>query len=327
MKLLPVHPILWSSLLVLCATVSETESNTPDVCKDEKTPGSLSPQSALGQKHNVEEDKVDDNFRCLFYPTDILNCSWSFHNLQKDAHLFVHISICDDDRAVHYPNISSEEKVGSRSLTLHEHTELYVILYFNVTLHDAWTVYNSTYDMDMLEVLPPPQNISASVRDGGLLVTWDLPQSREEKNPVCLEYQLDMDDQSGPKNLIDQLSYMEPNVDPHRTYSVRMRMRIRTNMCLGSSQWSDWSPVVMVEQSVYKLSPLVIISMSLGIPMILLAVLLLLRHQRVAEVLFPSIPRPPLKYKAFLEKSDTFNRFHPAASAEPVEEITEVEDT
>jgi len=28
---------------------------------------------------------------------------------------------------------------------------------------------------------------------------------------------------------------------------------------------------------------------------------------RVAKVLFPPIPRPPLKYKGFLEKSDTFN--------------------
>lgn len=269
---------------------------------------------------------MNDGFRCLFSPTNTLDCSWSLDTLQKDAQLFVHLSICDDDRAVHYPNTSSEERVGSMSLTLREHEELYVILHFNITLHDAWTLYTSTYDMEMLEVLPPPQNIYISVRDGGLLVTWALPQSRVRVNPSCFEYQLDMGDQEKPKDLTDRLSYTEPNVDPHCTYSVRMRTRKR-GVCQESSQWSDWSPVVTGEQSVHKLNLLVILSMSLGISIILLSVLLLLRHQRVAKVLFPPIPRPPLKYKGFLEKSDTFNFFHPVPPAEPVEEITEVEDT
>ncbi|XP_034411057.1 granulocyte-macrophage colony-stimulating factor receptor subunit alpha-like isoform X2 [Cyclopterus lumpus] len=283
--------------------------------------GSLVPQGRPGQGHDVE---FNVNDLCLLYPTDILNCSWSFDTLQKDAQLFVHLSICDDDRAVHYTNISSGERVGLSSLTPHKLDALYVILHFNITLHDAWTVYTSTYDMDMLEVLPPPQNISLSVKDGDLFVKWGLP--KDQVKPSCLEYQLDMGDQERPKHLIDQQSYKEPNIDPHCTYSVRLRTR-KMSICHDSSQWSDWSSAIKVEPSVEKLSPLVIVLMSLGIPMILLAVLLLLRHQRVAEVLFPPIPRPPLKYKGFLEKSDTFNLFYPVPPAEPVEEITEVEDT
>ncbi|XP_068593900.1 interleukin-13 receptor subunit alpha-1-like [Cebidichthys violaceus] len=322
MKLLPVRPILWSCLLVLWASESESESNTPDVCQDEKDPGNIHTQSPPGQVHCVEEAKVDDNFRCLYYPTNELNCSWSFHTLEKDAQLFVHISICDDDRAFHDLYLSSEERVGSRSLTLHQHEWSYVILHFNITLRGNWTVYTSGYEIDMLEVMPPPQNISASVRDGGLLVTWGLPQNRDES---CFEYQLDMGDQEIPKHLTAALSYTEPNADPTCTYRVRMRTR-KTHACQVSSHWSDWSHTITVEPSVYKLSTLVIVSISLGIPMILLAVLLLLRHQRVSKVLFPPIPRPPPKYKGFLEKSDTFNLFHSAPPAEPVEEITKVED-
>ncbi|XP_056276676.1 granulocyte-macrophage colony-stimulating factor receptor subunit alpha-like isoform X2 [Pseudoliparis swirei] len=240
---LSVHPMLWCNWLVVCASGIETQSNAPDVCEDKIDPGSLFPQSPRGQGHDVEEAKVNDGFRCLFSPTNTLDCSWSLDTLQKDAQLFVHLSICDDDRAVHYPNTSSEERVGSMSLTLREHEELYVILHFNITLHDAWTLYTSTYDMEMLEVLPPPQNIYISVRDGGLLVTWALPQSRVRVNPSCFEYQLDMGDQEKPKDLTDRLSYTEPNVDPHCTYSVRMRTRKR-GVCQESSQWSDWSPVV-----------------------------------------------------------------------------------
>ncbi|XP_054452146.1 uncharacterized protein LOC129088907 isoform X3 [Anoplopoma fimbria] len=316
MKLLPVHPILWSSLLVLCASQSEMES---PVCKAEKDPGNIHTQP-IGQVHNVEEDKVFDNFCCLLYPTNILNCSWSFHTLEEDAQLFVHISICDGNSKVHYPNLSSE-RVGSMSLILREHENLYVILHFNITLHDKWTVYSWENNMNMLEVLLPPQKIAASFKDGSLLVTWGLPQSRVNYKPSCFEYQLDMGDQERPKYLTNQLVYTEPNADPTSTYNLRMRMR-KMEKCQESS-WSEWSPSVM-EQSVHKLSTLVIVSISLGIPMILLAVLLLLRHQRVSKVLFPPIPCPPPKYKCFLEKSETFN-IYPAQPADP--EITEVEYT
>ncbi|XP_028449948.1 granulocyte-macrophage colony-stimulating factor receptor subunit alpha-like isoform X2 [Perca flavescens] len=325
MKLFPVHSILWSSLLVLCASQNETEAYNPDVCPDDH--GNIIPHSPLEQGHKVEEDKVDkENIHCLFYPTNILNCSWSFPTLQKDTQIFVNISVCDDFGEGPALNLSSEERVGSLSSFLHAHEGLFVILRFNITLHDMWTVYICPFEVNMLEVLSPPPNISASVKDGGLVVTWGLPHSREDTHPYCFEYQLDMGDQERSKTLTDQLSYTEPNPDPHRTYNVRMRTRM-TSDCQQSPQWSDWSHTVTVKQSFYKLNTLVIISISLGIPMILLAVLLLVRHQRVSKVLFPQIPCPPPKYKYFLEKNDTFNVFYPAPSAEPVEEITEVEDT
>ncbi|XP_031162674.2 granulocyte-macrophage colony-stimulating factor receptor subunit alpha-like isoform X2 [Sander lucioperca] len=327
MKLFPVHSILWSSLLVLCASQNETEASNPDVCQAKYPSGDIYDHSTSEQEHYVEKDEVDENnFRCLLYPTNILNCSWSFPTLQKDAQIFVNISVCDDHGAGHSLNLSSEERVGSMSSILHAHKELNVILCFNITLHDKWTVYASPFDINMLEVLSPPQNISASVKNEGLVVTWGLPHSHIDPNPHCFEYQLDMGDKERSKNLTDQLSYTEPNPDPTSTYNVRMRTR-KSHGCQESSQWSDWSRAVTVKQSFYKLNTLVIISISLGIPMILLAALLLVRHQRVAKVLFPPIPCPPPKYKYFLEKNDTFNLFHPAPSAEPVEEITEVEDT
>ncbi|XP_035525874.1 granulocyte-macrophage colony-stimulating factor receptor subunit alpha-like [Morone saxatilis] len=325
MKLFPVHSILWSSLLVLYASQSELEDNH-DVCMDEIIPDELF-QIQTTQQDQVETDAMDkENFLCLLYPTNELNCSWSFNTLQKDTQLFVYIRICVNSTTV--PNMShySEERVGSTSLILHEHEMLHVILQFNITRHDKWTVYTYTYDEDMLEVLLPPQNISVSVKDGNLLVTWALPHSRVSYNPSCFDYQLEVGDQGNLKNLDTHLSYKEPNADPSETYRVRMRTRPK-DTCQSNPQWSDWSHPVTVEQSIYSLNILVILSISLGIPMILLAVLLLVRYQRVSKVLFPPIPRPPLKYIYFLEKNDTSNFFYPAPAAEPVEEITTVEDT
>uniref|UniRef100_UPI0037E93F66 interleukin-13 receptor subunit alpha-1-like n=1 Tax=Semicossyphus pulcher TaxID=241346 RepID=UPI0037E93F66 len=332
MKRFTVTPVLWASLLVLwssqtetCRYVTETEANSADVCQDAGYPGDLSPWNSSVQGHYVEKDAiVDTNFLCVLYPTNILNCSWWFHNLQNDTQLSVSISICDDETTVHSLNQVSEERVQSMSLTLCEHESLNVVLLFNITLRDRWTVYTYVFDMLMLEVLSPPQNISASFKDGGLLVTWSLPHSRESLKPSCFEYQLDLGDQESLTHLKDKLFHMEPNADQSHSYRVRIRTRQAAD-CQENSKWSEWSNTVTAERT-DKLSFLVIISISLGIPMILLALLLLVRYQRVSEVLFPPIPHPPQKYKNFLEKNDTFTFFHPTPSAEPGEEITEVED-
>lgn len=113
---------VWASI---CPILTETEANHPDVCQDEKFlvdvrikvffTGTIKacclytdvlfwfllfmfvvlfqiyPQSSSVQGHNVEQGKVNNNFRCFLYPTNTLNCSWSFHTLQKDAQLLVHI--------------------------------------------------------------------------------------------------------------------------------------------------------------------------------------------------------------------------------------------
>ncbi|XP_071348728.1 interleukin-13 receptor subunit alpha-1-like [Trachinotus anak] len=305
MKLFLVCPVSWTSFLVLWALQVVTEGNNHDICREEKDDYILT--------------ETPENFICVLYPTNLLNCSWSFHFLQK---LSVYISICDEETTVLSLSQSSNERVGSRSLTVQFTERLYVVLQFNKTQDGRETVDTYTYEQDQLEVLPPPPNISATIKDGSLEVTWSPPNN--ESFSGCFDYQLDLGDQDKPKNLSNQLSYTERDTDPTRAYRVRIRTRKNSN-CIGSVQWSEWSPTITLEQSVYKLNTLLIVSISLGVPMILLAVLLLVRHQRVSKLLFPPIPRPPAKYKYFLEKNDTFNFYHPAPSPK-AEEITKVED-
>ncbi|XP_008275921.1 interleukin-5 receptor subunit alpha-like [Stegastes partitus] len=327
MKLFPAHPSLWASLLVLWVSQSETEDNSLNVCQQKEYLDELRVQDSTGQDNTLDKTDVEETFNCLLYPTNTLNCSWSFGTLEKDTQLSVSVSVCDEDTAVQSLNQTSVERVGSMSLNVGKHEVSDVILHFNMSRHEEWKTYTYVYDMDMLEVLSPPQNISASIKDGGLDITWDAPHPRSNINPTrCFNYQLDMSSKEKPIIVTANKSFREPNADPSRTYKVRIRT-IVGDTCHGSSEWSAWSPTVTVEQSVYKLNPVVIISISLGVPMILLAVLLLVRNQRVSQILFPPIPRPPPKYKHFLEKNDAFNFFHPAPPAKPEEEITEVQET
>ncbi|KAM4551418.1 interleukin-5 receptor subunit alpha-like [Odontesthes bonariensis] len=326
MKLCPAPPILWLSLLVLLVSQRETKGRDSDLCEKSNDIDIALRQDSTG--FNMDGDVSDEieASNCLLYPNLTLNCSWSFRTLEKDAQLSVYISVCNGDTSVESRSQDSVERVGSVSLMLNE-TEMdyQIILHFNMSLDDKWTAYTLVYGMETQLVLPPPRNISASIKGGSLNITWDLPDWERANNDECYDYQLDMGDQGYSRNLTGKVFYTEPNADPSRTYRVRMRARMST-ACYGCDHWSDWSPTVTVEHSLGRLDPLVIISISLGIPMILLTLLLLLRHQRFTEVLFPPIPHPPAKYKYFLERSDPLTFFQQAPPAKVEEVITEVED-
>nr|XP_057923351.1 interleukin-5 receptor subunit alpha-like [Doryrhamphus excisus] len=319
MKLAPL-------LLLILWAFQSAEATNSEVCNDDQSINNLQVLSSSDPDYDVVDIEKNTNFFCGLYPTNILNCSWTFLDLQQDAELYVYISVCDNTSTVHPLSLVSEEHFGSTSMALKEHEMLHVVLHFNVSLQHTWAVYSYVYDTEMMEVLPPPGNISASVRNEDLVVTWQVPRGRAYYNPSCFEYQLDVGDKEKAKVLGSQLSYTVHNVDPSFTYGVRLRAR-KMFTCLGSPQWSHWSNTVMIEQTCETVNITVIVLITLGIPMILLALLLFFRHQRLAEVLYPTIPRPPLKYKHFLEESSSLNFYHPFSSVKCEEVITVVEET
>ncbi|XP_012723825.2 uncharacterized protein LOC105930254 [Fundulus heteroclitus] len=314
MKLSPAFPALWCSFLLLWIS---QEGNSSDVC-------TFSPNdNATGLDACEELPNTSKAVICLVYPTNLLNCSWSFHTLDQDAELSVSVRVSENDELVDSRLQGSAKRVGFISWMLQDGEHREVAVDFNVTLRGAWMCCRASFDDDSLHIIPPPANVTASVQDGSLNVTWDAPS--ESFPPHCFNYQLDMGEQEKLRNFSDKLQHLEPNVVPGHTYKVRMRARI-LEFCFGCTQWSEWSPTVTVGEPSFRLDPLVIAVISLGVPMMLLAVLLLLRHQRLGKVLLPPIPRPPEKYKNFLEKNDPLNFFHPVSTIKSEEEITEVED-
>ncbi|XP_056149677.1 uncharacterized protein LOC130124247 [Lampris incognitus] len=270
----------------------------------------------------LDDDYVDNNGvvqskTCVLYPTNIVNCSWPFKSFPMDSQLSASVIVCDGDKRVDF-YVSKEARLSELGWLptleiLCQNTvdfflrSVSVILYVNVSQPDVWTIYTFKHQPSHIEVLPPPSNISVVVQEGALLVSWSIPRSRSSNNTDCFDYQLDISGQDGLKHPKGCLNYTEPNIDPTRTYSVKIRAK-KSESCLGSQQWSNWSHTITMapSESPYKFNNMVIVSISLGIPMILLAVLLLIRHQRVSKLLFPRIPQVPLEYYHFLKKYDTY---------------------
>lgn len=113
---------------------------------------------------------------------------------------------------------------GSQLLILDEYKDIKVIVKFNVTLDDLWTVYSYHFDEHSLgkhtassnrdarvaavqwpnlavcvcsatEVPSPPHNLTAVLDGSNLLVSWALPHSRTDPEDDCFVYQLDLGDQ------------------------------------------------------------------------------------------------------------------------------------
>ncbi|XP_023191948.1 interleukin-5 receptor subunit alpha-like [Xiphophorus maculatus] len=314
MKLSPALPVLWYSFLLLLR-VSQSEYEYYDADVD------IPSTNATGCEE-IEEETEEASVVCTVSRANKLNCSWSLRALETGAQLSVSVRLFENERLVDSRNQSSANGVGFISWTIDGGQEKSVVVDFDVILRGARTCYTAVFDEDILNILNPPANLNASIQDGNLHVNWDVPTSKIF--PHCFDYQLDIGDQEKPRIFSAKLQYVVPNAAAP-AYRVRMRAKVSPT-CYGCPHWSEWSPTVTMERPTYRLDPLVIALISLGIPMILLAVLLILRHQRLVKVLFPPIPRPPAKYKHFLEKTDPLNFFHPVPTTKPEEEITEVED-
>ncbi|XP_035761974.1 uncharacterized protein LOC102782806 [Neolamprologus brichardi] len=191
MKLFPHHPVIWSSLLVLWFTQCESEGHTLNACQEK-----MDDQYELGMvliRTSAQQDSYEDltdikeKFICLLYPTNELNCSWSFNTLEKDTKLSVFISVCNEETAIKSLSRTFAERVGSMSLTVSEEISG-VVLHFNMSLHN-WISYTYVYDMDTLEHLPPPANISASFNNDNLpTVTPSMERSDSVLKPVVIVF-------------------------------------------------------------------------------------------------------------------------------------------
>ncbi|XP_041752993.1 uncharacterized protein LOC121581560 isoform X1 [Coregonus clupeaformis] len=279
---------------------------------------------------------------CLIYPTNQLNCSWKFHGLPNDSQYSSYVSACRKTERISSVDCVSEVMGGQgaqgwtgnaggvvRDVSAGcqgsvDDSVTSLILTFNVSLPDVWCIYILKNDTRDIEVLRPPPNITAWVREEGLLVQWDLPSSRSKTTTTsCFHYQLQINDLL--RSFKAGLTYTETNLDRTQSYDVKMRVRKSLN-CRGSQHWSSWSNTITValSESPNQLNSLVVVGVTLGIPMILLALLLLIRLQR--ERLFPPIPGPPLKMKHLLERDDLFQFVPQALPSKCVEEITVVEE-
>lgn len=270
---------------------------------------------------------------CFVYPTKRLNCSCTLNGFPEDSQYSSSVIVCDKNKNISTVDCASEvvgDKVGGiqgHIIGCHgtvDNSADSVIHQMKVSVNNILCLYSQKYNFRNIEILSPPPNITVErVEEAHLLVQWGIPVISWTSEIPCFEYELVINDQK-LEIISGSLSHKELNPDPTLTYNVKIRTRTNSG-CHEIPLWSDWSEIFEVPPSISTppINLRMIIGLSLGIPVVLLALLLLLRPLRVSERLFPPIPHPPIKIRRLLEEDD---HFVPPNLSKCMEEISIVEE-
>ncbi|KAI4877126.1 hypothetical protein NFI96_026479 [Prochilodus magdalenae] len=178
-----------------------------------------------------------------------------------------------------------------------------------------------------IEILDPPKNISVIVNSTDLEINWLPTKSINSLPHDCFVYEIKINDEVVPFNdrYSEVLRYTKRNLDLTRSYSIQIRTKA-VFQCVINGLWSEWSESKVINQveKPYHLNIYVILSIAFVLPMILLAILLVCKIQRLSEKLLPVIPSPSTKVKMLLENNDFSQVMPPKQCGCEAEEGTEI---
>ncbi|XP_007254874.3 interleukin-5 receptor subunit alpha [Astyanax mexicanus] len=280
------------------------------------------------QEYEWENSTAPESFRelteiyCIVYKSNQLNCSWSTDMIPEDAQYsaFYHSCHYNKNNTNHPLNCSSTSD-GKRVECHGEivHSE-HVMVEVKVSISGHSFILCNTFMRVDIEILEPPTNITAFIESENLEIEWSPPTDGAARD--CFDYELNINDDI--VNIPEKSKYTKQNIDLTKTYSIKIRAQ--WNHCANNDRWSDWSEIKVVgpSKNLHTLNWYVIASIALVLPMILLAILLVFKFQRLTEKLFPSIPSPSVKVKMLLEKEDFGQVMPPKQCGGEAEEGTNI---
>ncbi|XP_062383774.1 uncharacterized protein LOC134071169 isoform X2 [Sardina pilchardus] len=323
---------LWLILSVVAEEEYDCQEDLPQQCTPDIDGLGFSVYNSdngimkLNQSHCIDEKNpsLPDGLRpintsCIVERQKNLNISWDSSGLPGHAQYSISYLFCSssDEEII---KIHNKHVQGSFHHTLIPGQTDYITLLLNVSFPDIWYIQTQHWKVCAVEKLDPLQ-VNVTIQSNQLYLEWDLPKSRSTENPKCFEYELKVNDEVRKFDGIQH--YKEPNLDPTQKHKIKIRVKKTSLCCDPGDTWSDWTVIDLHKSADIPLDIHigVIIAIALGLPMILLAILLLCKFQRVFDKMFPPIPGPSIKIKGLLEKDITSQ----ILSHKCVEEVTEVE--
>ncbi|KAF5901392.1 interleukin-5 receptor subunit alpha-like isoform X1, partial [Clarias magur] len=280
-----------------------------DICSDQNkcTPERQTNDLVNHKNSNISINPFD--IPCIIVHANVLSCSWSIDGVPDDVQYSASFRI-SEEHSLNCISEASKKLVECQSQLWGDDSEDTIVVKVNVSMDGYWCIICQNYDPVEIEKLDPPQNITTLIKSTNLEIQWVEPRSLNFDNPWCFEYELKINDEL--ISLVDKLEYNITNFEPTTKYTIKMRVRQGSN-CGGTdtSPWSDWSQPVEINPSnqpgSQEVNIGVIAAIAFVLPMVLLAILLICKFQRLFEKVFPSIPNPSKNVQMLLEKND-FNQ-------------------
>ncbi|XP_056612102.1 interleukin-5 receptor subunit alpha-like isoform X2 [Triplophysa dalaica] len=244
-----------------------------------------------------------ERFTCIMNMTNHLHCFWSITNLPENAEYSADLTYKNSHQILSCFQIVEKQAVECHGHVMPEESGF--MLKVNMSLPTLSYRIGKRFDRDDIVKLDPPDNIRISNDLTKIKINWTHTEEKGfSQNPSCFKYEIKINDEV--VTLPDgQSYYIKQDVDVMRKYAIQVRAKPTSN-CGDAIHWSDWSSVLEVGpfEDKYHVNPWVITVIAFVLPMLLLAILLLCKCQRLPKKLFPPIPGPSVNVKNLLDEVD-----------------------
>ncbi|KAB1252772.1 Granulocyte-macrophage colony-stimulating factor receptor subunit alpha [Camelus dromedarius] len=235
------------------------------------------------------EGTAAQNFSCLVYNADFMNCTWAKgHAAPDDVQYFLYIrnSTRKGERECPHYLTDAGTNVGCHLQDLSGLTSYNYFLVNGTSRETGIQFFDSILLLKEIERYSPPHNITVNCNESHCLVRWEKPRTRKNWSNREFQYQLDIWRQivvSGDS----ENRYNFPSPEPRGTQMVKIRTADARR-----AHWGDWSqPVQFGSEEPESSLVLVYVLVVLGTLAGGLACGCLFKRFLGSHSLFPPIPR------------------------------------
>nr|XP_031301903.1 granulocyte-macrophage colony-stimulating factor receptor subunit alpha-like isoform X6 [Camelus dromedarius] len=246
-----------------------------------------------------KEGTAAQNFSCLVYNADFMNCTWAKgHAAPDDVQYFLYIrnSTRKGERECPHYLTDAGTNVGCHLQDLSGLTSYNYFLVNGTSRETGIQFFDSILLLKEIERYSPPHNITVNCNESHCLVRWEKPRTRKNWSNREFQYQLDIWRQSNSGHSENQLivvsgdsenRYNFPSPEPRGTQMVKIRTADARR-----AHWGDWSqPVQFGSEEPESSLVLVYVLVVLGTLAGGLACGCLFKRFLGSHSLFPPIPR------------------------------------
>ncbi|XP_019384949.1 PREDICTED: granulocyte-macrophage colony-stimulating factor receptor subunit alpha-like isoform X1 [Crocodylus porosus] len=252
-----------------------------------------------------------ENFSCTVYNRSFMNCTWNAgRNAPKDTQYFLYQQFSkseDEIECQQYIKDAHGRHTGCIFQQVDRRNQVYFLVNGSSTESEI-QFYDEYIKLYKTEILPPPLHITVKcVEDPPhCTVQWEEPFEHNR----CFEYEIDIQSKENevdpnkgnkvPPIIVNQETYTFENFNVKKKYLLQIRAR--SNTCLLSEKWGEWSKPVEFGFNEEYLSSLTItlIFIALGTILVVLFVCFLCKRYCNLKKIFSPVPQPRNKFNTLL---------------------------
>uniref|UniRef100_A0A8D2A518 Fibronectin type-III domain-containing protein n=1 Tax=Sus scrofa TaxID=9823 RepID=A0A8D2A518_PIG len=245
------------------------------------------------------EGTAAQNFSCLIYNADFMNCTWAKGQAApNDIQYFLYIRDSKKKIERECPRYLSDSgtHVGCHLQNISGLSFYSYFLVNGTSQKSGIQFFDSVLMLKEIERYNPPNNITVYCNESHCFIQWEKPRTRKTLSDREFQYQLDIQRQSNIRRSENQLivvsgdlgnKYNFPSPHPRATHTLKMRTADARR-----AEWGTWSQPVQfgseeLESSLVHVYVLVVLgTLVCGLMLGCLFKRFLARHS-----LFPPIPR------------------------------------